>query len=102
QICHGLTSLVRPMPASHEGRTNDLCLMCHQPAIPPEGGTTNAGTPPSIPHDLAGRSECLGCHGSGAASMPQVPAWHTERKFTNGQCTQCHQPRKEGELTPTP
>lgn len=101
QICHGLTSTVRPMPPDHEGRTNDLCLACHKPTIPPEGQTTEAGKPPAIPHDLTGRAECLGCHGSGLASIPQIPEWHKEQNFSNGQCTTCHQPAKAGELAPT-
>lgn len=101
QICHGLTSTVRPMPADHEGRTNDLCLACHKSTIPLEGQTTEAGKPPPIPHDLTGRAECLGCHGSGLASMPQIPESHKEQNFNSGQCTTCHQPAKAGELLPT-
>lgn len=97
QICHGLQSKVRPMPADHEGRTNDLCLACHVPTIPPEGYNPEAGKPPAIPHDLTGRAECLGCHASGAASFPQVPQSHKDQNFTNGQCTTCHQPAKAGE-----
>ncbi|MBI4671211.1 MAG: NapC/NirT family cytochrome c [Chloroflexi bacterium] len=97
QICHGLVSTVRPMPETHEGRTNDLCLACHAPTIPPEGYDAQAGKPPGIPHELAGRAECLGCHDSGAASFPQIPQFHKEQKFTNGQCTTCHQPTKAGE-----
>jgi nitrate/TMAO reductase-like tetraheme cytochrome c subunit/cytochrome c5 len=102
QICHGLNSKVRPMPADHEGRTNDLCLACHKPSIPPEGFDAQAGKPPSIPHEIAGRAECLGCHNSGASSFPQVPQSHLDQKFTNGQCTTCHQPSKPGESNVTP
>lgn len=101
QICHGLNSKIRPMPDSHEGRTNDLCLSCHIPSIPPEGYNPQAGKPPSIPHELAGRAECLGCHDTGASSFPQVPQSHKDQKFTNAQCTTCHQPGKAGE-TSTP
>jgi hypothetical protein len=103
QICHGLNSNVRPMPDDHSGRTNDLCLACHVPTIPPEGSDAKAGTPPGIPHELAGRAECLGCHASGAASFPQVPQSHIDQNFTNGQCTTCHQPTQAGaEAPPTP
>lgn len=102
QRCHGTKSTVRPMPADHEGRTSDLCLVCHVPAIASENKSAQAGKPPSIPHDLAGRSECLGCHASGAASPPQIPQSHKDAKFTNGQCTNCHQPKKQGELSGSP
>lgn len=97
QICHSLNSAVFPMPQDHEGRTNDLCLACHVPTIPPEGYDAQAGKPPGIPHALAGQTECLGCHASGAASMPQIPQSHKDQNYTNGQCTSCHQPTKAGE-----
>ena len=97
QICHALDSKVRPMPATHEGRTNDLCLACHIPTIPPEGYDAEAGKPPSTPHEVSGRTECLGCHNSGTASFPQVPQSHIDQKFENTQCTTCHQPGKAGE-----
>lgn len=99
QICHGLNAIVLPMPDDHEGRTNDLCLACHDPSVLPEGFDAEAGKPPSIPHALAGQSECLGCHNTGAASMPQIPQSHKDENYTNGQCTTCHQPAKEGETT---
>lgn len=102
QKCHALNSTVRPMPADHAGRTNETCQACHVPTIPPEGQATQAGKPPGIPHDLTGRAECLGCHNSGAASMPQIPQSHKDANYTNGICTGCHQPLKAGELTPTP
>ena len=92
----------RPMPVDHEGRTNDLCLSCHIPTLSSDAKSAQAGKPPSIPHDLAGRAECLGCHGSGTANVPQIPQSHKDAKFTSGQCTNCHQPSKQGELTPIP
>ena len=98
QICHGQGTKVKPYPADHVGRTNDVCLACHKPTIPspsnaavPGGSQPNpAGGPPSIPHDTAGRTQCLGCHGSGAAGVPQVPQFHIDYGFTNNNCLTCH------------
>ncbi|HEY6042137.1 MAG TPA: NapC/NirT family cytochrome c, partial [Anaerolineae bacterium] len=89
QICHGPKSIVRPFPSDHTGRANETCMACHQPSIPPSGGTT-AKAPPIIPHDLAGRAECLGCHGSGAGSIPQIPQFHKDYEFKNSACLTCH------------
>lgn len=102
QICHGLDSKVRPMPASHEGRTNDLCLSCHVPTIPPEGYDAQAGKPPGITHEIAGRAECLGCHNTGATSFAQIPPSHQTQNYTDAQCVTCHQPAKAGEESATP
>lgn len=97
QICHGINTNILPMPADHQGRANDLCLACHVPTILPEGYAPQSGEPPLIPHEIGGRTECLGCHGTGATSFVQVPPSHIEQKFTNGQCTSCHQPGKPNE-----
>lgn len=97
QICHSLKSKVRPMPDSHQGRTNELCLSCHIPSIPPEGYDAQAGKPPGITHEITGRTECLGCHDTGASSFPQVPQSHKDQNYTNAQCTSCHQPGVAGE-----
>ncbi|OQY94796.1 MAG: hypothetical protein B6D41_06790 [Chloroflexi bacterium UTCFX4] len=97
QICHGLDSKVRPMPVSHKGRTNDLCLSCHVPTIPPEGYDAQAGKPPGITHEIAGRAECLGCHNTGATSFAQIPPSHQTQNYTDAQCVTCHQPAKAGE-----
>jgi hypothetical protein len=98
QLCHAQSSKVRPYPADHVGRKNDVCLACHKPAIPPTAttpvpGTTSAqptGGPPPIPHDTAGRTQCLGCHGNSAAGVPQIPQFHKDYGFTNGNCLTCH------------
>ena len=98
QICHAQSSKVRPYPADHVGRKNDVCLACHKPTIPaasatPVPGATTAqptGGPPPITHDTAGRTQCLGCHGSGAAGVPQIPQFHKDYGFTNNNCVTCH------------
>lgn len=33
-ICHAVDSVIRPAPADHEGRANDLCQACHRPSSP--------------------------------------------------------------------
>ncbi len=55
-----------------------------EPATEETGAT---GTPP-IPHDLAGRDDCLQCHGE--AGLKPIPADHTGR--INDICQGCHQP----------
>lgn len=110
QICHGAQSKVRPMPADHNGRANTTCLTCHKatvaPATPPAAPTpipapTRAVSgPPTIPHDLAGRTQCLGCHSSGATTFRQIPRSHQDAKYTNEMCVSCHKPRAAAAPTP--
>jgi predicted CXXCH cytochrome family protein len=60
------------VPADHEGRITETCLVCHTPAM-----TEDA---PYIPHTLEGREACLACHSPGsediseAAQEPEVVA----------------------------
>lgn len=51
-----------------------------------------ATSPPPITHDIAGREQCLTCHGT--RGVQSVPDSHTG--FTNATCTGCHA------LAPTP
>jgi nitrate/TMAO reductase-like tetraheme cytochrome c subunit len=103
QICHSQGSKIRPYPSDHIGRKNDVCLACHKPVLPPPATTpstasstsTNvdaAGGPPPVPHDMAGRTQCLGCHGSGAAGVSQVPQFHKDAGLGNDKCLTCHKP----------
>jgi hypothetical protein len=109
QVCHGQGG-VRPYPADHAGRSNDICLGCHEappaptatPTLPPAATVTapDAATPGvvSIPHTLEGRSDCLLCHG--AEGIRPYPSDHEGR--TNATCTACHQPEAaEPESTAT-
>ncbi len=85
--CHG-PSAVRPFPADHVGRTNELCMVCHSqsegivsaPVSPPEG--------PQILHSIAGMDDCYTCHGP--SSIRPYPANHVGR--SNTLCTICHKP----------
>jgi hypothetical protein len=44
----------------------------------------------SIPHQVAGRSDCISCHGVNTANP--YPQGHAQKQYANEKCTQCHQP----------
>ena len=48
---------------------------------------TQSAAPPSVPHSLKGRTECLACHGD--SGFKPVPKSHAER--TVDMCLRCHQ-----------
>lgn len=98
QLCHGAKSLARPYPTDHVGRGNQTCTACHQPSIPATQVAGIKTAPPPIPHNLAGRTQCLGCHASGAGSIPQIPQFHKDYEFPNTACLNCH---KSGETVPS-
>ncbi|MEK7777158.1 MAG: hypothetical protein AAB303_00845, partial [Chloroflexota bacterium] len=109
-ICHasGIAS-APPAPPNMKSLPNEHCLLCHQPSgvarvTPPPGSATPttpaAGGPPSIPHTLDGRSDCLVCHATGVAGATVVPANHAGR--TSNTCTACHTPGNEKTAIPTP
>jgi cytochrome c-type protein NapB len=80
---------------------NVRCAMCHglnggpprqeaaltwpTSAWPTWGRTTPDQLPPSIPHDLLLRGNCLACH-SGPAAVAEIRTSHPER----ASCRQCH------------
>ena len=82
-LCHG-PSGVRPFTASHAGRANDTCLLCHQTTAPPPNSTPTPtpapGTPPTPgPTPPAGAAlyaaDCAACHGAsgqGTAAGPVI------------------------------
>jgi nitrate reductase cytochrome c-type subunit len=107
--CHASGSSAFPqVPEDHAARTNDICTNCHSASVSPAPSPTPIAPvatatpepeeqekegkpeegPPAIPHTLEGRDQCLGCHGSGFPSFPQVPDSHAGR--TNDMCTLCH------------
>jgi nitrate/TMAO reductase-like tetraheme cytochrome c subunit len=97
-MCHNPDGDVKPAPADHAGRTIDQCQMCHKPAAsaatPEAAPTTSSGDDegeqtgaPSIPHDLAGRDNCLTCHDPNNGIKP-APANHAGR--TVDTCQTCH------------
>ena len=101
-MCHDPKTGVKPAPADHEGRTVDMCQTCHMPAsatpaatsdVTPEAAPTSSGAvsvAPNIPHDLAGRDNCLMCHDPNTGIKP-APANHAGR--TVDQCQTCHKPQ---------
>jgi cytochrome c-type protein NapB len=56
---------------------------------PGRGTRAYAGAPPTIPHPLAGRRNCLGCHGDLGGSPIRTP--HPDRV----NCAQCHVPQAD-------
>ena len=74
--CHAEGRLA-PLPGSHAGRAEVLCVLCHSPAHE---------EPPSGPHALTGQGACNKCH------VPQdvgaLPASHAAR--TEQMCVACH------------
>lgn len=85
-MCHtaGAMEAVPDAPASHEGRDNATCAWCH--AADADIQTADA---PAVPHDLAGRENCLMCHTAGAMeAVPDAPASHEGRPSES--CGWCH------------
>ena len=81
---------------------NELCYQCHLPVHteklfvgndwqsinPPKLGQSQlAGSPPSIPHTLQLRGDCIACH-TGPAAVAEIRVEHGSR----GNCRQCHLP----------
>jgi NapC/NirT cytochrome c family, N-terminal region len=104
--CHSPDVGIKPAPKDHAGRTNDTCQGCHKPATSAgptatpaaESGTavatatpgaSSGEAPPAIPHDLAGRDNCLTCHNPDVGIKP-APKDHAGR--TNDTCQGCHKP----------
>ena len=58
------------------------------PQGPWKGGRATPGAPPTIPHTLQMRENCLACH-AGPASRVEIRTSHPERP----RCRQCHVPQ---------
>lgn len=88
----------------HPGQV--ICQQCHVEQVtrravfagntfaglrhPGHGTRAYAGAPPTIPHTLNGRGNCLGCHGESGGSPIRTP--HGDRV----NCHQCHVPSHAG------
>lgn len=83
-MCHsGAMEAVPGVPASHEGRPNEVCLWCHAP-----DAAIQTKEPPVVPHQLEGREQCIMCHSGKMEAVPAVPADHEGRDVKY--CTLCH------------
>jgi len=108
KICHGAEG-VRPYPDNHVSFTVDMCTSCHPPTVqelpvtatpaPEATATPGQGGVPSIPHDLAGRDNCLMCHDPQGNVRP-APQNHVGR--TVDTCQGCHKAAATGQSQPTP
>jgi len=93
QMCHA-AGKIKPWPETHAAFTPDLCGNCHAlpagstPLAPPPAQDEEAKAP-RIPHDLAGRDNCLLCHDPAGGVKP-APADHQGR--ANNTCQACHKP----------
>lgn len=104
--CHGPGGGAPLRPADHEGRTNEMCRLCHQPqpapavavAAPPArvAGTPEFRLPAILPERVPlreGRTRsCYWCHSSYGGSMAEIARdWeasiHAERGIG---CEFCH------------
>ena len=88
-MCHGGAMEGMPaMPAAHKGIANDACLLCHAKDSP-----VQTATPAATPHDLAGKAQCMMCHGGAMEGMKAAPANHKGIDVKN--CTLCHPAAKK-------
>lgn len=90
--CHGAKGM-KPMPADHEGRPVESCLICHRPS--PQTGSSkaaaigeSAGRPRPVPHETGSNlyKDCAACHGLG--KVKPFPSNHAG--FAADSCTACH------------
>jgi hypothetical protein len=85
-MCHSWAMEgIKAMPANHKGRGNEVCTLCHAKDSPVQ---TAAGPTPAISHEVAGREQCLMCHGGTMEGIKAVPANHKGIDAKN--CTLCH------------
>lgn len=71
----------------HAGYPVDICTSCHQPETPAAPAPSPAAAATAVPHELAGRDDCLLCHQSGGLAVPDDHAGRDSEA-----CTSCHQP----------
>ena len=86
-MCHKVGGEMAVMPASHEGFVAENCLLCHAESSPLMSGEA----PPAIPHDMAGKEQCLMCHESGVMGATKKPENHGS--IGNESCGLCHKPK---------
>jgi hypothetical protein len=88
-MCHsGAMEAIKAVPASHAGRDNTSCAWCHA-----KDGEMQTKTATVVPHDLAGRGECMMCHSGAMEAIKAVPEEHKGRE--NKTCGWCHTAAKK-------
>ncbi len=89
------------IPASHAGRTNDICRTCHQPAtggppgaaVPTPGAAVAIPVPTPIQYPFApGQNSCMNCHRTLAGKHKEITsAWESSVHANRGvRCPDCH------------
>lgn len=92
--CHSKGTGGAPrVPASHAGRTNETCQLCHQSAGPAEGEVAQI-LPTMIPYPTAtqGQNECVTCHSALSGKLAEsVQQWNSSIHSQRGvACADCH------------
>jgi cytochrome c553 len=83
--CHAIGAVdAPPVPADHEQDVT-LCTTCHAMWLAP---AIAAAASPAIPHEVAGREDCLVCHKQGTGDAPRIPDNHNS--LTGDLCQTCH------------
>ena len=94
-MCHGADA-IKPYPESHEGWTDDVCLLCHKTGAAP----TEAEHPFPQDHDAAA-GNCVLCHPGGDFSIYRCETCHALEGMSQvheargidaieGKCVLCH------------
>jgi hypothetical protein len=85
-MCHsGAMEGIPAAPASHEAFEVDDCAMCHAP-----DAIVQTADPPAIPHDMAGKENCVMCHSGAMEGIPAAPDSH--EGWETDTCQWCHAP----------
>jgi hypothetical protein len=89
--CHG-AGQVRPFPVDHQGRTDGMCLECHQVNVATTPPSTSVVPTPISEPQLFGDSSCVTCHqGLGGSSAQNTADWQASVHSSQGvSCVSCH------------
>lgn len=83
-MCHGGSMEgIKGVPKDHQGRTNTMCVMCHAKDSPMQTAAA-----PAMAHAVAGKEQCMMCHGGAMEGIKAAPASHKGWDVKN--CTVCH------------
>jgi len=87
-LCHAMESGTVSVPADHEDRSSSLCRVCHSLALELIPTAVPRSPMLAIPHEIAGKDQCLACHGT--LGVAPAPDDHMGRE--NEACQACHVP----------